>query len=225
VSQVVTDGSSDGSATSATVTRALLACGVVAGPLFMVVGLVQAFTRPGFDLRRHALSMLSLGDLGWIQVTNFVLTGLFVLGLAVGMRRVLHPGAAGTWGPPLMAAYGVGYIVAGIFHIDPALGFPPGAPESFTGFSWHATLHFVGFTVALIGLIAACFVFVRRFAGRGERGWAAYSAATGAVAFVLIALGMANLAPTSITFAVMGLVTSGWIAAISLRLLAEQRSS
>jgi hypothetical membrane protein len=208
-------------ATGDRATRLLLIAGVIGGPLFMVVGLVQAFTRPGFNLRRHALSMLSLGDLGWIQVTNFVLTGLLSIALAIGMRRALHPGRAGTWGPLLMAAYGVGFIIAGIFRIDPALGFPPGAPEGFTGFSWHASIHFLGFTVAFIGLIAACFVFARRFAGRGERGWAAYCATSGAIALVLILLGMFNVAPASVTFAIMGVVTSGWIAAISLRLLSE----
>jgi hypothetical protein len=204
------------------VTTVLLACGVVAGPLFMVVALVQAFTRPGFDLRRHAISMLSLGDLGWIQIANFELTGLLAIALAVGMRRALHPGPAGTWGPPLIAAYGLGFIIAGIFRIDPALGFPPGAPEGFTGFSWHASVHFLGFTVAFIGLIAACFAFARRFARLGQRGWATYCAASGVVAFVLIALGMTNVVPASVAFAVMGLVTSGWIAAIALRLLSEQ---
>lgn len=56
-------------------TRALLACGVVAGPLFIVVALIQAFTRSGFDPVRHPLSLLSLGDLGWIQITNFVVGG------------------------------------------------------------------------------------------------------------------------------------------------------
>jgi hypothetical protein len=45
-------------------TRALLVCGIVAGPFFTIVGLTQAFTRPGFDLTRHALSLLSNGDLG-----------------------------------------------------------------------------------------------------------------------------------------------------------------
>jgi hypothetical protein len=188
----------------------------------MIVSLVQAFTRPGFDLRRHAISMLSLGDLGWIQVTNFELTGLLAVAMAIGVRRALHPGRAGTWGPALIAAYGIGFIVAGVFRIDPALGFPPGAPAGFTGFSWHASVHFLGFTVAFIGLIAACFVFARRFAGIQERGWATYCAATGLVAFVLIAVGMANVVPASVSFAVMGVVTSVWIAAIALRLLSEQ---
>ncbi len=53
---------------SAAVTRSLLGWGVVAGPFYVVVGLVLALTRPGFDLGRHALSLIALGDLGWSRV-------------------------------------------------------------------------------------------------------------------------------------------------------------
>src|SRR5262249_7847804 len=53
-------------------TRALLACGVLAGPLYMAIYLGQALTRPGFDITRHPASVLSNGDLGWIQVANFL---------------------------------------------------------------------------------------------------------------------------------------------------------
>ena len=42
-------------------------------------------------LSPHPLSLLSLGDLGWIQIANFVVTGLLVTACAIGMRRVLHP--------------------------------------------------------------------------------------------------------------------------------------
>lgn len=108
----------------ATRTRALLAAGIVAGPLFLAVGLIHAFAREGFDLGRHPLSLLSLGDLGWIQIANFVVTGaLFVL-CAVGMRRALHPGKAGTWGPILVGGLGVGLILAGVFVTDAGAGFP-----------------------------------------------------------------------------------------------------
>jgi len=47
--------------------KALLACGVLAGPLLLAVGLVHAFTREGFDLSRHPLSLLSPGELGRIH--------------------------------------------------------------------------------------------------------------------------------------------------------------
>jgi hypothetical protein len=90
-------GAPSGSSASTTRrTRALLACGVVAGPLFLVVALLQALTRDGFDLGRHPLSLLSLGELGWIQIANFVVAGLLSVASAVGMRRVLHPGRGGT---------------------------------------------------------------------------------------------------------------------------------
>jgi Protein of unknown function (DUF998) len=87
-------------------TRALLACGVVAGPLFLAVALLQALTRDGFDLGRHPLSLLSLGELGWIQITNFVVAGLLSVAFAVGLRRVLHPGRAGPGGRYLSAPMG-----------------------------------------------------------------------------------------------------------------------
>lgn len=163
-------------------TRALLACGTVAGPLFIAVGLLQAFTREGFDLRRHPISLLSNGDLGWIQITSFIVNGLLFLALAVGMRQALHPGRGGTWGPLLVGLVGVGMIAAGFFVADPADGFPPGTPLGRPAtLSWHGTLHFVAAGVAFLSLIAACFVVARRSAALGQRGWAQYSVATGVV--------------------------------------------
>jgi hypothetical protein len=53
-------------ATPTTSTRTLLACGVAAGPLFTGVSLLQVLARDGFDLGRHPLSLLSLGDAGWV---------------------------------------------------------------------------------------------------------------------------------------------------------------
>jgi Protein of unknown function (DUF998) len=163
-------------------TRALLACGVLAGLLWVVVALLQAFTREGFDFRRHPISVLSNGDLGWIQITSFVVSGLLFVASAVGVRRALHPGRGGTWGPLLIGIVGVGMIAAGFFVADPADGFPPGTPPGRPAtLSWHGVLHFVANGVAFIALIALCFVLARRFAGRQERGWTVYSTATGVV--------------------------------------------
>ena len=79
-----------------TAVRTLLACGALAGPVFVMVGFGQAFTCQGFDITRHPLSVLSNGDLGWIQVANFLVSGLLVVAGAVGMRQVLRPGRAAT---------------------------------------------------------------------------------------------------------------------------------
>jgi Protein of unknown function (DUF998) len=174
--------------TGTTLTRALLTCGVIAGPLYVVVALLQVLFRDGFDLSRHPLSLLSLGDWGWIQITNFVVGGLMAIGFAIGLRRVLRPGRGATWAPLLVGGYGLGLIAGGAFVADPALGFPPGTPEGIPAhFSWHGLLHAFAPPLASLSLIAACFVLVRRFVAVGHRGWATYSAVTGVACLALAA--------------------------------------
>jgi Protein of unknown function (DUF998) len=204
-------------ATTQKATSTLLGCGVVAGPWFLLVSFGQVLTRDGFDLRRHPLSALSLGDLGWLQVTNFVVTGLLVLAFAVGLRARLRGGRAGTWGPLLLGAHGLGLVAAGVFTADPALGFPPGAPAGVpSAYSWHATLHGVAFAGGMLALTAACFVFARRFAASRRRAWAGYCAATG-VAALLLGAPVPVYAP-SVRFALAAVVTFAWIMAIAARL-------
>src|ERR1700682_28950 len=93
----------------------LLYCGVVAGPVFTVVAVIEMMTRSGFALGRHDLSLLSNGSLGWIQISNFILAGVLTIAAALGMRRVLRSGRGSTWAPILIAIYGLGYIGVGVF--------------------------------------------------------------------------------------------------------------
>lgn len=198
-------------------TRILLGCGTVAGLLFPVLSFGQAFTRSGFDLRRHAVSSLTLGDLGWLQVIAFVGTGLLAVAFAVGLWRALRPGRAGTVGPVLVGVYGVAMVGGGIFVPDPALGWPPGAPAGLPEqVSTSSVLHTVCGAAAFLSLIAAGLLLARRFTGQGHRGWALYSAASGAVAFVLTALPWSEES-ASIRFAVGAVLISGWLVALSWR--------
>ena len=203
-------------------TAALLGCGVVAGLLFPVVVLVQAFTRPGFDLTRWAPSILSLGDLGRIQVSNFVVTGLLFVASAVGTRRVLHPGRAGTWGPLLIGIFGVGLIGGGGFVADPVNGFPPGA-SALPTMSWHGLLHLVSFVAGCLTLLASCFVFGRRFAAGGQRAWTAYSATVGVFFAASIALLLVRGLATPLYVAVV--LTWTWASAVAARLMTERRGA
>ena len=200
--------------------RPLLLAGAVAGPLYLAVGLIQAFTRPGFDIRRHDLSLLANGDWGWIQIANLILSGLLVIAGAIGMRRAMGAGRARTWGPLLVAAYGLGLIGAGIFTADPAMGFPPGTPADAHTISSHGLLHLLFGGVGFLCLIAGCFVFSRRFAAAGERGWVAYSVVTGVVFFLAFA-GIATGSGSS--WVILGFwiglaLAWSWISALSVRL-------
>ena len=141
---------------SAAVTRALLRCGVLAGPFYLAVGLIQALLRDGFDLARHPLSLLANGPAGWVQTANFVLTGLMVVAAAVGFGRVPGPKSrAVTW---FLGAFGAAMIVAALFPADPMDGFPPGTPQGPpTAISTTGLVHFVAGALGFTSLAISCF--------------------------------------------------------------------
>lgn len=170
----VTDGIHEQAAESpSTMTSRLLSCLAVAGPLFVAVAVVQILTRPGFDLTRHALSLLTLGSWGWVQSANFIVTGSLILVGAAGMRRALRDGAGSRWAPILLSICGAGFIGAGLFHPDPTSGFPPGTPAGASAVSsWHGVLHMLCGSLAFLALVILCFVLARRFLQAGQRRWA-----------------------------------------------------
>jgi len=218
---------SDVSAVNASsATRALLAGGVVAGPVYVVVGLVEAFTREGFDLAHHSLSLLANGPLGWIHGALLVVTGLLAIAGATGLRQALADGPGRGWGPVLVGVYGAGLVAAGFLTADPAQGFPPGTAEGAPAtYTWHGIGHLAAGGIGFLCLIAACAVFARRFARQGERGWAAYSLATGVIflaGFAGIASGN-QVAWVNLVFGAAVVVAWTWISALCARVLLAYR--
>lgn len=202
------------------ITRSLIGYGILAGPLYVLVSLVQAVTRDGFDLARHQWSLLSNGGLGWVQITNFVVTGLMTVAFAIGLRRALAGSRGGVWAPRLIGVYGLSLVGAGVFRADPALGFPPGTPDGPANVSWHGILHFVSGGIGFACLVVACFVLARRFAAQGRRVWAGYSWVTGALflaGFVSVATG-AGSTWANLVFVGSVLLVWGWLTAVAVRL-------
>jgi hypothetical protein len=153
-----------------TSTRTLLTFGAVAGPLWVAVSLAQAATRDGFDLTRHPLSALSTGELGWLQITNFLVAGAFAIAGAAGLRRALRGSPGGRWAPRLIGISGAGMMAAGVLVMDRADGFPAGTPAGVpTTMSWHSVGHMVAGSVTFTALIAACYVLARHYSAAGNR--------------------------------------------------------
>ncbi|PJG55469.1 DUF998 domain-containing protein [Bradyrhizobium forestalis] len=196
------------------IVRLLPLAGIAAGLLFILVSSVESFARPGFDLKRHAISMLSLGDRGWLMVVTFILSGVLTLLCAVGLRAA----EGGLWGPLLIAVYGLGLIIAGIFPAPASFGFPSGTPADMAPvMTTSAKLHGMGFMVAFSALIIACFVFARGYYDAGETELALISIAAGLAMPVLVASGMSNLIAPGIAFFIAAIVGWVWLGAVVVR--------
>ncbi|MGI5272372.1 DUF998 domain-containing protein [Nonomuraea sp. CA-218870] len=197
--------------------RLPLAFGPFAAALFIAVATVEAVSRPAFDLTRHAISMLSLGDRGWLMAATFVISGIAVIALAIGLRGARAGRAVTVAGPILIGVFGAGLVLAGIFPAPAGLGFPEGTPLDLQPvMTTTAIMHAVAFNLAFGSLIAATFVFGRAYGREHSRLWQAASIATGVALPVLIVSGMAVLIPTGVAFYAAAILAWLWLAAIAL---------
>jgi hypothetical protein len=200
---------------STTKTKALLACGAVGGPAFVIVFLIEGATRIDYSPLRQPVSSLSIGDSGWIQIANFITTGCLLLAFAMGLRRALRPSRDSTWGSLLVGFLAIGLIGAGVFIADPLNGYPPGTAVLPTERTVHGRLHDLFGLPVFLGLPIACLVFSRVFVRLGKRGWGIYSACSGFLMFVAFVLSGMGFSQNPSLVNVAGLfqrvsITVGW---------------
>jgi hypothetical membrane protein len=204
-------------------TRWLLTGGVIGPVLFVVVFLVEGATRAeaGYDPMRMFVSLLSLGDLGWQQIANFLVAGALELGGAFGLRADLTHGLGSRWGPRLIGLAGIGIVLAGVFVTDPSYGYPPGAPLGPpTSPTWHGVIHVVASVFVFLGLPVAMIVMARRFRGEGSR-WALYCwlSAVGVLVFLFSTFAFTDVA--GLLQRVDILLALGWVAQVMWRFRRE----
>jgi len=203
--------------------RLLLACGAIGPLLNIVVILILGAARSHYSAWQIPDSSLELGAGGWIQITNYIVTGALLVGFAIGLRRVLRTGRGSTWGPILLGIYGLTFIGAGIFVTDPVLGYPPGASSTPT---FHGTLHDLFGQLQFISLAVACFVLARRDAAAPfGRGWSWYSLATGllvAASDVFFVLTFELDGPAGLIERIGIIGGCSWIALLAIRLMSKK---
>jgi hypothetical membrane protein len=152
--------------------------GMIAPVLFVAVFTIEGCLRPAYSPLTRYVSELSLGPRGWVQITNFLLTGFLLLLFAIGVRAEFTEGAASRLGPLLLLVSALSLLFSGPFVLDPA-----SIPRDH--WSWHGTLHqLIGalgfFTMAPV----ICFIFWRRF--REAKQWQSLSLWTMAAILVIV---------------------------------------
>jgi hypothetical protein len=216
----------------ALVVQAEIACGVVAGPLFVTAFTVIGARRAGYHWRRHAVSSLAAGQGGWSQRANFALTGALYCIAAHGLAR-----SPRRTGPRVVSALvfgvGVGLVGSGLFVTDPVAGFPPSSRDQDgadrplpVAPTRSGKLHNFCALPIFAGTPAAALTCATSAARRGDYCWASYSAGsaiamTSAFGLLGAAVGGApRLAGRGGVFQRISVTAGfGWLSALSLRTL------
>jgi Protein of unknown function (DUF998) len=215
---------------SQTWTRRLLRCGVAAGPVFVVVFLIEGAVRDGYRPLRHPVSSLALGPRGWIQAGNFAVAGTLFLAGAAGLARAGDLAASGRAAPALIGAAGAGLIGSAVFTTDPVSGYPPGTPDALTQPSRAGTVHNLAAVPVFAGLPAAALASGWRSWRAGQHRFGLYSAGTAVTMLTTVALAGAGFGQSPRLVSLGGLfqrasIITGfaWLTALSARALRRTR--
>ena len=201
----------------ATLRRAGVLAGLLAGPFFLVsVGLntwasIGYLHRLGWQFVGGGQvpwpSSLARGPYGWAQVATFLITGLLIVILAVAVRDQLPRRRASSFAVVLLALLGVALILAA-FRVDVPM-LTGGNPAT-----WHGWVHGIAFLLIIAtGVLAP---LTMALAVRGDPGWrpiAVVSLAASALFVVFLILPWGNA-----TFLLAIVTLFAWIAAVAVRL-------
>jgi hypothetical protein len=208
-----------------------IACGVVAGPLFVSSFTVIGARRAGYDCRRHAVSSLAAGEGGWSQRANFAVTGALYCIAAHGLARTPRRAGAPRVVPALTFGVGAGLVGSGLFVTDPVAGFPPasrdqnGAGRALpVAPTRSGKLHNLCAIPIFAGIPIAALISATSAARSGQCRWASYSAGSALSMMSAFALfgaafgGKPRLAGRGGVFHRISVTAGfGWLSALSLR--------
>jgi len=201
----------------ATLRRAGVIAGVLAGPFFLISVGLNTWASIGY---LHGLgwqlvggeqvpwpSSLARGPHGWAQVATFLITGLLIVILAVAVRDRLPRRRASSFAVVLLALLGVALLLAA-FRVDTPM-LSGGNPET-----WNGWIHGIAFLLIIATGVLAPLTLA--LAVRGDPRWrpiAVVSLAASALFLVFLILPWGNA-----TFLLAVVTLFGWIAALAARL-------
>jgi hypothetical membrane protein len=158
----------------------LRALGVAAPIAFAAVFFWEGSVRPHYRARRHFVSLLALGDRGWVQTVNFLVCGVSLVAFATTAIAVHATGHYGPLAIGSIGVFGVALILAGVFPTDPALGYPPGVASGWPDVqSRRGAIHGVSGVLGFAALAAGCIAGAWHAMRTGDVGWAIYAGASG----------------------------------------------
>src|ERR1035437_3500943 len=184
-------------------TKWLLTCGQLGCILFIVLFLIQGQLRDAYSPLKFPISSLSIGHWGWIQRTNFLISGSLIFLFAIGFCRATPLLKSSLWTSRLIGAVGLGLVGAGLFSSDPVYGYPVTEPLRIAQFTITGHFHDFFSIFVFVCLPIACFKMRNRFKEFNNNKWATYtliSVIGMLTAFIFAAIGFKQI-PVFVDFA------------------------
>jgi hypothetical membrane protein len=203
-------------------TMRLLVCGLIGPALFVAGVVIQDAFKPGFDPSRQFISHLSLGPFGWVNSALLVVSGGLIVLFGIGFRRLLQADPRARRIAVPIVLFGGSLIAAGMFVIDPGLGYPPGpAPDAPT---WYGTLHDIAGGLAFLAVTAGTVMTGRSTTRLGAARASYVACAVIVVAFAVTSMlagldysGSYRPAPAGLVERIYLITAVTWVAALAWR--------
>lgn len=93
--------------------------GIIAPILFVIIFTVEGLFRENYSAMTNFISELSLGNRGWIQITNFLLFGFLFFVFSLGLLLKFQKRKLSSTGPILFLIIASSYFISGLFVTDP----------------------------------------------------------------------------------------------------------
>jgi hypothetical membrane protein len=125
--------------------------GIIAPVIFVLVFTIEGYYRPNYSWVRNFISELSIGDRGWIQITNFLVFGGLIFIFGLGMYREFQKRNILFSGPTILIIIAGSYFISGLFITDPGTVFTKQK-------SVHGIIHGVFGAIVFTLMPICCFV-------------------------------------------------------------------
>lgn len=101
--------------------RRVAVSGIAAPAVFYTVMTLLGQVTPGYNALARYGSELSLGRLGWIMITNFIVLGIVEITVGVAAARALGDRWSGRLAAAAVGVVGAAFLVAGVCVTDSSL--------------------------------------------------------------------------------------------------------
>ncbi len=152
--------------------RFLLASGMLASVLFILVSEIDGNTRQGYKAYYNTISELSLGSRSWLGISTALIVGILILIFSQALSLEIFNNRSIL----IFNILGIGIIIGSIFFTDPILGYPPNSPFIFT---LRGLIHDISTLIIIMSLITNCFYWGRIYKKIELLKWSKYSYISG----------------------------------------------